>query len=153
MTVNKYIGQTPGAAGHTFTSNHHYGFSSVYPEYSHPFRVVRSGSFSQVPPSRLYTRLLNELAVTQESLDSLYDKLTRKMHTAYHGQRVGAGWLKYEFNESVWNLDDGKPQTRPISPSAFLKESYQSRIIPSLCGGSNNNSRLTTNRLLLPQHR
>lgn len=47
--------------------------------------------------------------VTQESLVSLYDALTRKVHTAYHGERVGPGWLKYEFNDSTWNLDDGVP--------------------------------------------
>lgn len=46
-------------------------------------------------------------SVTQENLETLYDKLTRKTHTEYHGDRVGPGWLKYEFNETVWNLDDG----------------------------------------------
>lgn len=46
--------------------------------------------------------------VTQDSLESLYDTLSRKSHTSYRGARVGPGWLKYEFNESIWNLDDGK---------------------------------------------
>ncbi|KAF5389793.1 hypothetical protein D9757_003661 [Collybiopsis confluens] len=45
-------------------------------------------------------------SITQESLGLLYDKLTRKVHNSYHGQRVGPGWLKYEFNDSIWDLDD-----------------------------------------------
>ncbi|PBK97127.1 hypothetical protein ARMGADRAFT_989565 [Armillaria gallica] len=49
--------------------------------------------------------------ITQESLEALYDKLSRKAHTAYHGSRVGSGWLKYEFNDSIWNLDDDSDYT------------------------------------------
>ncbi|KAI5899559.1 uncharacterized protein SCHCODRAFT_02560891 [Schizophyllum commune H4-8] len=48
---------------------------------------------------------------TQESLLALYDKLSRKEHTDYEGQRVGPGWLKYEFNGTVWNLDDDADYT------------------------------------------
>ncbi|KAG6916608.1 hypothetical protein DXG01_006165 [Tephrocybe rancida] len=44
---------------------------------------------------------------TQDTLQSLFDTLSRKAYTAYQGERVGPGWLKYEFNDSVWNLDDG----------------------------------------------
>ncbi|KAK7467287.1 hypothetical protein VKT23_004344 [Stygiomarasmius scandens] len=50
-------------------------------------------------------------SLTQESLLSLCDKLTRKVHTAYHGERVGPGWLKYKFNETIWNLDDDSDYT------------------------------------------
>ncbi|KAK2466725.1 hypothetical protein APHAL10511_000983 [Amanita phalloides] len=39
-------------------------------------------------------------------LEPLYDELTRKVHT-----RVGPGWLKYEFNGTVWNLDDDSDYT------------------------------------------
>jgi hypothetical protein len=45
--------------------------------------------------------------VTQESLDDLYDKLSKKTYNEYRGQAVGPAWLKYEYNDSVWNLDDG----------------------------------------------
>ncbi|KAL1743458.1 hypothetical protein HDZ31DRAFT_40888 [Schizophyllum fasciatum] len=48
---------------------------------------------------------------TQESLLALYNKLSRKEHTDYEGQRVGPGWLKYEFNGTVWNLDDDADYT------------------------------------------
>ncbi|KAJ6597109.1 hypothetical protein DFH09DRAFT_904462 [Mycena vulgaris] len=51
------------------------------------------------------------LLVTQDSLEDLYDKLSRKAGTGYHGQRVGAGWLKYEFNQTIWNLDDDADYT------------------------------------------
>ncbi|KAL4266128.1 hypothetical protein AB1N83_000561 [Pleurotus pulmonarius] len=46
-----------------------------------------------------------------EPLETLYDKLSRKAHTDYHGKRVGPGWLKYEFKDSVWNLDDESDYT------------------------------------------
>lgn len=61
-------------------------------------------------------------AVTQESLLALYDKLSRKEHTDYEGQRVGPGWLKYEFNGTVWNLDDGasRPVHSPVNSSSSL---------------------------------
>ncbi|KAJ3868370.1 hypothetical protein EV359DRAFT_32523 [Lentinula novae-zelandiae] len=50
-------------------------------------------------------------SVTQESLQSLYDKLTHKVHISYHGERVGPGWLKYEFNGSIWDLEDDSDYT------------------------------------------
>ena len=45
--------------------------------------------------------------VSNDTLTSLFDKLSRKSNTEFHGKRVGPGWLKYEWNGSVWNLDDG----------------------------------------------
>ncbi|TFK30172.1 hypothetical protein FA15DRAFT_752275 [Coprinopsis marcescibilis] len=45
-------------------------------------------------------------SLTEESLTDLYDKLSRKTHTDYYGERVGPGWLKYEYNAATWNLDD-----------------------------------------------
>jgi hypothetical protein len=45
--------------------------------------------------------------VSNDALTSLFDKLSRKSNTESHGKRVGPGWLKYEWNGSVWNLDDG----------------------------------------------
>ncbi|KAJ7709682.1 hypothetical protein B0H17DRAFT_233043 [Mycena rosella] len=50
-------------------------------------------------------------SLTQDSLDDLCDKLSRKSGTGYTGQRVGAGWLKYAFNETIWNLDDDADYT------------------------------------------
>ncbi|KAG6860577.1 hypothetical protein C0995_009626 [Termitomyces sp. Mi166 len=51
------------------------------------------------------------VGVTQDSLQSLYDTLSRKAHILFHGERVGPGWLKYEFNDSIWNLDDDSDYT------------------------------------------
>ncbi|EFI28358.1 hypothetical protein CC1G_13892 [Coprinopsis cinerea okayama7 len=45
-------------------------------------------------------------SLIEESIDDLYNKLSRKVYTDYRGERVGPGWLKYEYNDSVWNLDD-----------------------------------------------
>ncbi|KAI0306630.1 hypothetical protein B0F90DRAFT_787124 [Multifurca ochricompacta] len=50
-------------------------------------------------------------SVASDPLTSLFDKLSRKRNTDYHGKRVGPGWLKYEWNGSVWNLDDGADYT------------------------------------------
>ncbi|KAJ7582926.1 hypothetical protein C8J56DRAFT_236293 [Mycena floridula] len=49
--------------------------------------------------------------VTQELLVDLFDKLTRKVHSTYQGARVTANWLKYEFNDAVWSLDDESDYT------------------------------------------
>jgi len=51
----------------------------------------------------------DSISVTQESLLDLYNKLSRKASTDYYGQRVGPGWLKYEYNDAIWTLDDGQP--------------------------------------------
>ncbi|KAF5373783.1 hypothetical protein D9758_000668 [Tetrapyrgos nigripes] len=45
-------------------------------------------------------------SITQESLQSLYDKLSRK-----YGDRVGAGWVKYKFNGTIWDMDDDSDYT------------------------------------------
>uniref|UniRef100_A0A0W0FLF7 Uncharacterized protein n=1 Tax=Moniliophthora roreri TaxID=221103 RepID=A0A0W0FLF7_MONRR len=50
-------------------------------------------------------------SINQDSLEHLYDKLTRKVQTSYHRKRVGPGWLKYEFNATIWNLDDDSDYT------------------------------------------
>ncbi|KAJ6630593.1 hypothetical protein B0H10DRAFT_1773980 [Mycena sp. CBHHK59/15] len=56
----------------------------------------------------VHSRKLN---VTQDSLEDLFDKLSRKSNTGYTGQRIGPGWLKYEFNHAIWNLDDDADYT------------------------------------------
>ncbi|TEB25917.1 hypothetical protein FA13DRAFT_1636768 [Coprinellus micaceus] len=50
-------------------------------------------------------------SLTQEGLDELYDKLSRKGHTERYPPRVGPGWLRYEWGGSVWNLDDDSDYT------------------------------------------
>lgn len=46
-------------------------------------------------------------SVAEESLVALLDKLTKKVAGEYAGARVDSGWVKYEWNGTVWNLDDG----------------------------------------------
>lgn len=77
------------------------------------------------------------LADTEDSLETLYEKLTRKLAAVYHGQAVGPGWVKYSWNESTWNLDDGEPLTLGVCPPSHchLLEISQSLIIPSSSGG------------------
>ncbi|KAF9532165.1 hypothetical protein CPB83DRAFT_847342 [Crepidotus variabilis] len=50
-------------------------------------------------------------SLTQENLFDLYNKLSRKHNTDYYGEQVGPEWLKYEYNDSVWNLDDDSDYT------------------------------------------
>lgn len=51
--------------------------------------------------------MLTSPYAANESVTALFNALSRKHNTDFHGKRVGPGWIKYEWNESVWNLDDG----------------------------------------------
>ncbi|KZV86957.1 hypothetical protein EXIGLDRAFT_774158 [Exidia glandulosa HHB12029] len=58
-----------------------------------------------------------------DTLDTLFNTLSRKTNIGTAGARVGAGWLKYAWNDSIWNLDDGpsaKSWLRQRSTSCFL---------------------------------
>ncbi|KAH6918297.1 hypothetical protein BKA70DRAFT_12675 [Coprinopsis sp. MPI-PUGE-AT-0042] len=45
-------------------------------------------------------------SLTEETLDDLHNKLNRKVQNEFGGLHIGSGWLKYEYNDSIWNLDD-----------------------------------------------
>jgi len=45
-------------------------------------------------------------SLQQENLQSLNDKLSRKINNTARGQRIGPGWVKYQHGNSFWNLDD-----------------------------------------------
>ncbi len=47
--------------------------------------------------------------VVQDTLQSLFSKLDKKYYVGSLSEEhsIGPGWLKYEWNDSVWNLDDG----------------------------------------------
>ncbi|KAI9572049.1 hypothetical protein HD554DRAFT_2185629 [Boletus coccyginus] len=45
-------------------------------------------------------------SLKDESMQQLCDKLTRKCRAEFHGQRVQSGWIKYVWNDTIWNLDD-----------------------------------------------
>jgi hypothetical protein len=88
--------------------------TSIDSWYTHSFGVVLDYSFSLVQPlivNVIYNRLTSTLSVTQESLSDLFNKLGRKSNADYHADseqlKVEPGWLKYEYNDSIWNLDDG----------------------------------------------
>lgn len=55
-------------------------------------------------------------SVAEESMVALLDKLTKKVAGEYAGARVDSSWVKYEWNDAVWNLDDGASFSLP-SPS------------------------------------
>ncbi|KIL69977.1 hypothetical protein M378DRAFT_720434 [Amanita muscaria Koide BX008] len=80
-------------------------------------------------------------SLSEEDLVSLYDKLTRKVHSEYRGRRVGPGWLKYDFNGAIWNMDDDSDYTiftwrqhqnvQDRSSSLTIPSSPHGRISPS----------------------
>ncbi|KAF9819766.1 hypothetical protein IEO21_01857 [Rhodonia placenta] len=41
-----------------------------------------------------------------DTLETLYEKLTRKAHAEFNSQPVKSGWVKYSWNGNIWNLDD-----------------------------------------------
>jgi len=53
-------------------------------------------------------------------MQQLCDKLTRKCRAEFHGQRVQSGWIKYVWNDTIWNLDDGNALIFPLSISGYV---------------------------------
>lgn len=49
------------------------------------------------------------VADIEDSLETLFDKLSKKTVAELNGRHVRPGWVKYEWNNTVWNLDDGTP--------------------------------------------
>lgn len=46
-------------------------------------------------------------ADADDNLQTIYTKLTQKAFTELNGKPVRAGYVKYEWNNSFYNLDDG----------------------------------------------
>ncbi|KAG6856456.1 hypothetical protein H0H87_004316 [Tephrocybe sp. NHM501043] len=67
---------------------------------------------------------------TQDTLQSLFDTLSRKAHTSYHGERVGPGWLKYEFNNSL------DRSTSSPAPSTRSKKSQRTKAARTTHNGN-----------------
>lgn len=44
---------------------------------------------------------------TEDTLDTLYSKLSKKAAAELRGGPVRPGCLKYDWNDTVWNMDDG----------------------------------------------
>jgi hypothetical protein len=68
------------------------------------------------------------IVVNQEDLTALFDKLSKKVQAVYPGQRVGPGWLKYEYNETTWDLNDGV-YCSPSLTGCFAQVNMKTRII------------------------
>lgn len=45
-------------------------------------------------------------ADAEDSLETLFAKLSKKTLAELNGRHVRSGWVKYEWNSIVWNLDD-----------------------------------------------
>lgn len=73
-----------------------------------------------------------------DTLRSLFTKLQKKAGEESIGYMVGAGWVKYEWNGSFWDLDDGQLDTRRFYVTEFetLKRGdTQMRTTRSSLGG------------------
>lgn len=81
-------------------------YTHQYPplQFSTPVRRVAFTSFDVLNSCKI--------AVARDSLQIMFDKLSRKANTGANGARVGPGWVKYEWNEVIWNLDDGQLDLR-----------------------------------------
>lgn len=73
-------------------------------------------------------------SLKDDTIQQLYDKLSRKSNTGFHGKRVGPGWIKYVWNDVMWNMDDESDYTifvwRQKPPSS--SERPTSDITPTL---------------------
>ena len=60
-------------------------------------------------------------SLQQDTFESLCLKLAKKEGVSADrlqgGKHGGGGWIKYEWNEAIWNLDDGQLTTLQASPS------------------------------------
>jgi hypothetical protein len=72
-----------------------------------------------VPSRPKLTR--NTCTVQGDTLQSLFTKLRKKAGEESIGYVVGAGWVKYEWNSSFWDLDDGR-LTRGASTLQSLED-------------------------------
>jgi len=86
---------------------------------------VVTGGFPILEVHTPTTSFAIQHSLAQETLQALFNKLSRKANTGANGARVGPGWLKYEWNDGVWNLDDDSDyaifvwrQQTPASPSS-----------------------------------
>jgi len=48
---------------------------------------------------------------SDDTLQIVFDKISKKSHSEFKGRRVKAGWVKYSWNDAVWNLDDDSDYT------------------------------------------
>jgi hypothetical protein len=72
--------------------------------------------------------LLSIALVNQEPLSSLFDKLATKTRHLYpDAHRVGPGWLKYEYNNTIWSLDDGA-RNLPDSKNSLNGRHFDDRL-------------------------
>ncbi len=63
-------------------------------------------------------------ADSEDTLDTLYSKLSKKAVSELRGGPVHASCLKYEWNDTVWNLDDGT--SGPMPSWIFLSVATES---------------------------
>lgn len=63
---------------------------------------------SELPVVEVHTPLSSFAIVhsSDDTLETLFDRLSRKTIAEFNGRRVRPGWVKYSWNSTIWNLDD-----------------------------------------------
>jgi len=68
---------------------------------------------AELPVLNVHTPLSSFAIVhsNEDSLSSIFERLSNKTVSEFHGRRVRPGWLKYSWNGTIWNLDDTSDYT------------------------------------------
>lgn len=69
--------------------------------------VIRYHLLRSVGCLAVTNHLLTATLDPEDSLETLFDKLSKKTVSELNGRHVRPGWVKYEWNSTVWNMDDG----------------------------------------------
>ena len=62
----------------------------------------------------------------EDTIDTLHGKLSKKVAVELHGEAVREGCVKYEWNNTVWDLDDGASCLMPtlLSPNIAAESDF-----------------------------
>lgn len=67
----------------------------------------------ELPVLNVHTPLSSFAIVpsNEDTLDSIFERLSNKTVSEFRGREVRPGWLKYSWNGTIWNLDDTSDYT------------------------------------------
>ena len=82
---------------------------------SNSFAIIYAGQYHSICVT--CNAFINIPLDAEDTLQTLYTKLSKKAGDELHGNPIRPGCVKYEWNSIVWNLDDGAyPTPSPTCP-------------------------------------
>ena len=82
---------------------------------SNSFAIIYAGQYHSICVT--WCAFIDILLDAEDTLQTLYTKLSKKAGDELHGNPIRPGCVKYEWNSIVWNLDDGAcPTSFPTCP-------------------------------------